>query len=59
MRLVHTTLKNLKDIQNESKQHLRSGERGSQGTIEKKQGVGDGHYSNDTITEPYGHEIDI
>lgn len=37
---------------------MRSGERGSQGTIEKKQRIGDGHFSNDTISEPYGHEID-
>lgn len=37
---------------------MRSGERGSQGTIEKKQGIGDGHISDDTISEPYGHEID-
>ena len=37
---------------------MRGGERGSQGTAEKKQGIGDGHFSNDTITEPYGHEID-
>ena len=34
------------------------GERSSQGTIEKKQRIGDGHLINDTITEPYGHEID-
>ena len=37
---------------------MRGGERSSQGTIEKKQGIGDGHLINDTITEPYGHEID-
>ena len=37
---------------------MRGGERGSQGTIEKKQGIGDGHLINDTIPEPYGHEID-
>ena len=35
---------------------MRSRERGSQGTIEKKQRIGDGHFINDTITEPYGHE---
>ena len=34
------------------------GERGSQGTIEKKQGIGDGYFINDTIAEPYGHESD-
>ena len=37
---------------------MRGGERGSQGTIEKKQGIGYGHPINDTITEPYGHESD-
>lgn len=37
---------------------MRGGERGSQGTTEKKQGIGDGYFSNDTISEPYGHEID-
>ena len=37
---------------------MRSGERGSQGTAEKKQGIGDGYLINDTIAEPYGHEID-
>ena len=37
---------------------MRSGERGSQGTVEKKQRIGDGYFINDTITEPYGHEID-
>ena len=37
---------------------MRGGERGSQGTIEKKQGIGDGYLINDTIPEPYGHEID-
>lgn len=36
---------------------MRGGERSSQGTIEKKQRIGDGHLINDTITEPYGHEI--
>ena len=36
---------------------MRGGERGSQGTIEKKQGIGDGHLINDTIPEPYGYEI--
>lgn len=40
LRLVHTTLKILKDIQNESKQHLCSGKRGSSGTAKKKQGIG-------------------
>ena len=37
---------------------MRSGERGSQGTVEKKQRIGDGYFINDTIPEPYGHEID-
>ena len=37
---------------------MRCGERGSQGTVEKKQRIGDGYFINDTITEPYGHEID-
>lgn len=37
---------------------MRSGERGSQGTIEKKQRIGDGHFINATIPEPYGHETD-
>ena len=37
---------------------MRGGERSSQGTIEKKQGIGDGHLINDAIPEPYGHEID-
>ena len=37
---------------------MRGGERGSQGTIEKKQRIGDGHLINDAIPEPYGHEID-
>ena len=37
---------------------MRSRERGSQGTIEKKQRIGDGHLINDTISEPYGYEID-
>ena len=37
---------------------MRGGERSSQGTIEKKQGIGDGYFINDTIPEPYGHEID-
>ena len=37
---------------------MRSRERGSQGTIEKKQGIGDEHLINDAIPEPYGHEID-
>ena len=37
---------------------MRSGERGSQGMVEKKQRIGDGYFINDTITEPYGHEID-
>ena len=37
---------------------MRSGERSSQSTIEKKQRIGDGHLINDTITEPYGHKID-
>lgn len=36
---------------------MRGGERGSQGTAEKKQRIGDGHLINDTIPEPYGHEI--
>ena len=36
---------------------MRSGERGSQGTAEKKQGIGDGYFINDTIAEPYGYEI--
>lgn len=37
---------------------MRGGERGSQGTIEKKQRIGDGHFNNDKIPEPYGHESD-
>ena len=37
---------------------MRSGERGSQGTVEKKQRIGDGYFINDKIPEPYGHEID-
>jgi hypothetical protein len=37
---------------------VRSRERGSQGTIEKKQRIGDGHLINDAIPEPYGYEID-
>lgn len=37
---------------------MRGGERGSSGTAEKKQRIGDGHLINDTIPEPYGHEID-
>lgn len=37
---------------------MRCGERGSQGTVEKKQRIGDGYFINDTITEPYGYEID-
>ena len=37
---------------------MRGGERGSQGTPEKKQRIGDGNLINDTISEPYGHEID-
>lgn len=37
---------------------MRGRERGSSGTIEKKQGIGDGHIINDAIPEPYGHEID-
>ena len=37
---------------------MRGGERGSQGTIEKKQRIGDGHFINDTIPEPYGYESD-
>ena len=37
---------------------MRSGERGSQGTAKKKQRIGDGHISDDTISEPYGHESD-
>ena len=37
---------------------MRGGERGSQGTAEKKQRIGDGHFSNDKISEPYGYETD-
>ena len=37
---------------------MRSGERGSQGTVEKKQRIGDGYFINDKIPEPYGYEID-
>ena len=37
---------------------MRCGERGSQGTVEKKQGIGDGYFINDKIPEPYGYEID-
>ena len=37
---------------------MRCGERGSQGTVEKKQRIGDGYFINDKIPEPYGHEID-
>ena len=37
---------------------MRGGERGSQGTAEKKQRIGDGHLINDTISEPYGYKID-
>ena len=37
---------------------MRCGERGSQGTVEKKQRIGDGHFIDDKIPEPYGHEID-
>lgn len=37
---------------------MRGRERDSQGTIEKKQGIGDGHLINDTISEPYGYETD-
>ena len=37
---------------------MRSGERGSQGTAEKKQRIGDGYFINDKIPEPYGYEID-
>ena len=37
---------------------MRGRERGSQGTIEKKQGIGDGYLINDTISEPYGYETD-
>lgn len=37
---------------------MRGGERGSSGTAEKKQRIGDGHLINDTIPEPYGHKID-
>ena len=37
---------------------MRGGERGSQGTPEKKQRIGDGNLINDTISESYGHEID-
>ena len=37
---------------------MRGGERGSQGTAEKKQRIGDGHFSNDKIPEPYGYETD-
>ena len=37
---------------------MRGRERGSHGTAEKKQGIGDGHLINDTIPEPYGHKID-
>lgn len=36
---------------------MRGGERSSQGAIEKKQRIGDGHLINDTISEPYGYEI--
>lgn len=37
---------------------MRCGERGSQGTVEKKQRIGDGYFINDKIPEPYGYEID-
>ena len=37
---------------------MRCGERGSQGTVEKKQRIGDGYFINDKTPEPYGHEID-
>lgn len=37
---------------------MRGRERGSPRETEKKQGIGDGHISDDTIPEPYGHEID-
>ena len=37
---------------------MRSGERSTPRKIEKKQGIGDGHFNNDKIPEPYGHEID-
>ena len=37
---------------------MRCGERGSQGTVEKKQRIGDGYFIKDTIPEPYGYEID-
>ena len=36
---------------------MRGGERSSPREIEKKQRIGDGHLINDTIPEPYGHEI--
>ena len=37
---------------------MRGRERGSPREIEKKQRIGNGHLINDTIPEPYGHEID-
>ena len=36
---------------------MRGGERSSQGTIEKRQRIGDGYLINDKIPEPYRHEI--
>ena len=37
---------------------MRGGERGSPREIKKKQRIGDGHISDDTIAEPYGYESD-